>query len=370
MSDAALEALKSGNTEYFENEMSGEGVEELQTPEPVEAPAVEVEVEADLGLPEEVPAETQPGIEELVDSELSDDPVVDLEASEALVLPDTEEIFITGSKGRQAYTIDYADRAKTKKAFEYAAGFRKMQAERDQERTGHTETKQIVSKLESAWGEGGVDGIKGVISALAKGDTAVDEFVDSIVEERSRLNNLSPEEKAAHKSTLDEQARSLAWEQKMGDLKAKEDAHTSSLEQAEEKQLYDMASQAQTNFSFAGKFGNEKTETMWNETVARNALALLEKHLPEGKKPTQANFNKAFEIAHSNLSSSLKTQVSNGVETKLKTKKNQAAKAAAKTAKKGMAPKQTTAEALEKTIDDGDLSAGFRSIFKSNKRLF
>lgn len=378
MSDLALEALKSGNSDYFKDQLENgitDDVQDLGATLEVPPTEAEVEVEVEEGsVPQtETPAETSEDSETADASTESQDPVADLETSEAQALPDTEEIFITGSKGRQAYTIDHTDRAKTKKAYEYAAGFRKMQAERDQERTSHVETKEIVSKLEDAWGEGGVDGIKGVINALAKGDTAVEDFVDSIVEERSRLANLSPAEKAAHETSLAEQARQLQWEQKMSDLKAKETQHTTALEQAEEKELYDMASQAQSKFSFSGSFGNEKTESVWNETVARNALGMIERALekkPEGYKPTQANFNKAFEIAYSNVSSNLKTQVNNGVEKNLKGKKAKAAKSAAKTAKKGMAPKSSEAEQLEKSIEENDLSAGFRQILKSTKRLF
>lgn len=359
--DEALEAFKSGDSDTLQKILNGEDVN-LTMEETVEEPVVDAE---SVETPETSEVETQE-----TESDASVEDVVVSEAPVVETLPDTEEITITDSKGRRPYTIDYTDRAKTKKAYEYAAGFRKMQAERDQERQARQEDRKVYDKLEAAWGEGGVEGIRGVIQALAGEDDAVEKFLEMELSERERLKNMSPQERADHDRQREEDARRLEWETKMGDLTAKEQKYAESLQQAEETQLKGHATQALGRFNFDGKLGNPQTETMLNKTIWTNAIEMLEKHTPDGVTPTQANFNKAFEIAYSNLSSTVRSQINKGVEKNIETKKVSAARNAANMAKKGMAPKSTSAEELEKTIDDGDFSSAFKSIFSSTKKLF
>jgi hypothetical protein len=364
-----LEALKAGDTEALQAMLNGEeptAPEPAPTPEPVEDIVPEVPVEE----PPAEPPVTSETPEEVPAPEAS---VADLEIPETPALPDTKEIFITDSEGRRPYTLDFTDRPKIEKAFQYAAGFRKMQAERDKAISANKEQSESYKKLEAAWGEGGVEGIKNVISTLAGGDEGVTAFIDNELAERQRLADMSPEEKASYESKRQQELQRLEWETKMGDLTAKEKAHAASLEKAEEERLYNKAAQAQARFSFTGRLGNEKTENMWNRTLAQEAVGMLDKHaekMPEGWEPSQANFNKAFEIAYANLSNSLQGTASKQAEKTIGKAKANAAKAAANVAKKGMQQPATASQEVLDALEAGDTKKGMAAIFSSGKKFF
>ena len=358
----ALEAFKSGDSDTLSSLMNDEA------PQP--APQEEIPEEQEALASEEVPApdsgEAVETEEPQEDASVGDDEV---EAQAAPQLPDTEEITITDDSGRRQYTIDYTDRTKIRKAFEYAAGFRKMQARADTAAKETKELKESYSKLEDAWGDGGIDGIKGVITALG-GDSAVKEFIDAEVAERHRIESMSPEEREAHDRKREEEARRLEWETKVREIDARESAYKQRVEREEQDRLSSYANTALDKYNFNGRLGDEKAEGLWNKMVWTNAIELLEKHSSEDTKLTQSNFLKAFEVAHANLSRQLVSQVSRQVDKQVDKKKAATAKDAAAAAKRSMAGKPTAAQDINADIDNGDIASGIKKLFGSTKKLF
>lgn len=358
----ALEAFKSGDTDTLNSLMNDE---QPPAPPPEEPVVEEAQASEEVPAPESSePTETE---EPQEDASVGDEEV---EASAAPELPDTEDITITDDSGRRKYTIDYTDRTKIKKAFEYAAGFRKMQARADKAAQETDSLKESYSKLENAWGEGGQEGIRNIIKVLSGDEKGLDTFIEAELSERQRLASMSPEEKATYDRNREEEARRLEWETKMRTIEEKESQYSQKLAQEEEQQLSNYASTALDRYNFNGKLGNEQDETLWNKMVWSNAIELLEKHSKEDTKFTQANFLKAFEVAHANLNRRLKSQVSKQVDLQVGKKKASTAKDAAVAAKRSMAAKPSAAQDIEADIDSGNISAGIQKLFGSTKKLF
>jgi hypothetical protein len=360
----ALEAFKSGDSDTLTSIMNDEPLPD--TP-PQEEPAPEVEQTASEEVPAPETSETTETEEPQEDASVGDE---EPEASVAPELPDTEEIFITDDSGRRKYTIDYTDRDRIKKAFEYAAGFRKMQARGDKAIKEVEEIKTSYAKLEDAWGEGGIDGIKNVIVALSGNQNGVEEFLQSELEERQRIASMSPEERAELDRTREEEARRLEWETKMRTMEDKERTYHERIEREQEEKMAGFAQTALDRYNFNGKLGSSEDENLWNKMVWSNAIELLEKHSSDDTKFTQSNFLKAFEVAHANLSRRLRSQVSKQVDKEVGKKKASTAKDAASAAKRSMAAKPSAAQDINADIESGDITSGIQKIFGATKKLF
>lgn len=361
----ALEAFKSGDSETLQNIMN----DETPQPPPQEDPAPEVEAPASEEVPAPETGETTETEEPQEDASVGDEEL-ETQAEENTSLPDTEEIFITDDSGRRKYTIDYTDRDKIKKAFEYAAGFRKMQARGDKAIKESEELKAGYAKLEDAWGEGGVQGIKNVIAALSGSENGVEEFLQAELDERQRIASMSPEERADYDRQREEEARRLEWETKMRTMEDKERSYQERIEREQEEQLSNYAQTALDKYNFNGKLGNREDENLWNKMVWSNAIELLEKHAKDDTKFTQSNFLKAFEVAHANLSRRLRAQVSNQVDKQVGKTKASAAKDAATAARRSMAAKPSATQDINTDIDNGDISSGIQKIFGATRKLF
>ena len=361
----ALEAWKSGDGDTLQGIMNDETPpeqpQEEQNLEAVEEPASEEVPAPETSEPTEATDETPE------DVSVGDDEV---QVSAEPALPDTEEITITDDEGRRKYTIDYTDRAKTKKAYEYAAGFRKMQSRADKAVQETQELKKNYSRLEEAWGEGGIDGIKNIINVLSNSESGVEEFLNAELQERQRIESMSPEERATHDRNREEEARRLEWETKMRTIEEKENAYKTQLEQQEEQTLSNYAQTALDRYNFNGKLGSKEDESLWNKMVWSNAIELLEKHASEDTKFTQSNFLKAFEVAHANLNRRLSSQVSRQVDKQVDQKKASTAKDAASAVKRSMSGKTTAAQDINADIDSGDIAGGIKKLFGSTKKLF
>ena len=363
--DAALQAALTGDTETLNRILASDDLEipqEQDTP-PIQEATAEEEVEQ-----VEEPETAEEVVEEITQEEGDGLEAQAQEQEEKVLLPDTEDITITDSKGRRNYTIDFTDREKTKKAYSYAAGFRKMQAERDASRKDHVSTKETYAKLEELWGEGGPDGIKRLINQLSEG--GIDGFIDSELSDRKRLSDMTPEDKIAFDREQSEDVKRVEWETKMRDLDDKNSAHTQMLKEHEEGAYKSQADSAFARFNFSGKLGSGASENLLNKSVWENAIDMLEKHTPDDVRPTQQQFNKAFEVAYANLHATVKTSAVKAADNLVEGKKVEAAKSAAKVAKQGLQPKKSTAQALEATIDKGDFSSGMAAILGATKKLF
>lgn len=144
---------------------------EGETPKPTDPKAAAPEI--DLTEPEEDDEDDQP-------MQIEDEVVTPEPAK-----PDAsakEEIEVTDGDGKKKITIDYSDRAATKRAYEQAAGVSKLYpryvairgelAEATKKLSAKSESEANYEKLSSAFGDGGPTGTLKLLDALTGGKGA------------------------------------------------------------------------------------------------------------------------------------------------------------------------------------------------------
>jgi len=206
MSQSVQDREKMGvsmNTEYDPNtamkeiySMLGEQVEQTEQPEHQEHQEPQEHTEDDDTSPsdaEESPDESEESAES-EESEGSEEP------QKKAASKDTEEIEITDDQGRRKITIDYTNRDSIKRAYQQAAGARKLYAKYQDLKTKFNETSSAVNslkeksdlfdKLDSLYTEGGYRAVVEKITGKSFG-----EIVREYQAEQERIARMSPEDR-------------------------------------------------------------------------------------------------------------------------------------------------------------------------------
>jgi hypothetical protein len=265
---------------------------------------------------------------------LEEEPASDASNSEA-----TEELTVTLENGRKAKILaDYEDRSKIRKAYEMAAGMRKFQAERDQERQRAKTLDEELSTLKSTWDsledayQNG--GVEGVIDLLEGREGASKEYIAKRLEQERLKESMSPDERARleleERLELDRKAKSQQErirQKEMEELRAK-------LEEADEKETRALITPAFERYRFKGKLGDEVAEHHFDQAVWMQALSNLEKL--DDSEITADVIDREFERVSSAFARAAKQQASKATKQAVETKKRQAKTQAAVSAMKGV----------------------------------
>lgn len=321
---------------------------------------------------EEASEEAQPSDGELGqeaqanDSELSgEEPASDSSNSAA-----TEELSVTLENGRRAKIVaDYEDRTKIRKAYEMAAGMRKFQAERDQERKRVQELdaelgslKSTWDSLESAYQSGGVEG---VIDLLEGRQGAAQDYFAKRFEQERLKEAMSPDERARYEleERLEQDRRAKAQEQRIQQKQYEE--MQARLQQAEEKETQAMIMPAFERYRFKGKLGDEVAEHHFDQAVWMQALSNLEQL--EDHQITPDVIDKEFSRVSSAFARAAKQQATKATKQAVETKKREAKTQAAVSAMKG-ADIQNKEKDLVGRLWKGDTTSVLKELLTNRKR--
>lgn len=220
-----------------------------------------------------------------------------------------------------------------------AAGARKWQQERDQERKSKAELEQNYTKLQSdmskfekAYGEGGISGFKNLVELL-EGKGAFDRFVDEAQAERERWESMDPSERRQVEREREleaERAKASEIEKK---YESKLQELTQRQEQAELRTLESKLHPAFDRYRFSGKLGDAVAEHHYDQALWNQAMDRLEKY-PEDVELTTALIEKEFRNVAQAFNKVINRQVDQKVQKVItKTKENATRQAQAKVSK-------------------------------------
>lgn len=308
---------------------------------------------------EETPLSTE-------DSELSEEEPASHSSNSAA----TEELSVTLENGRRAkITADYEDRSKIRKAYEMAAGMRKFQAERDQERKRVQELDAELGNLKSTWDslenayQSG--GVEGVIDLLEGRQGAAQDYFAKRFEQERLKESMPPDERARVEleERLEQDRRAKAHEERIRQKQYEE--MQARLQQAEEKETQAMIMPAFERYRFKGKLGDEVAEHHFDQAVWMQALSNLEQL--DDNQITPDVIDKEFARVSSAFARAAKHQASQATKQAVETKKREAKTQAAVSAMKG-ADIQNKEKDLVGRLWKGDTTSVLKELLTNRKR--
>jgi len=292
-------------------------------------------------------------------------------ASSNASFPATEELYVTLENGRRAkITADYSDRTKIKKAYEMAAGMRKFQAERDQERarikeldSQMQELKGTWDKLETAYQSGGIEGLIDLLEGKAG---ASKDYIAKRVEQERLREAMSPAERAQ----LDLQER---YEQDRRRQESQERIQAKRLEEmqarlaeADEKETRAMIAPSFERHRFKGKLGDPVAEHHFDQAVWMQALSNLEQ-LEESELSPEV-IDREFAKVSSAFARAAKQQAVTATKKAVDAKKQEAKTQAAVSAMKGLNTQGTKEAELTKRLWAGDTAGVLKELLMNNRK--
>ncbi len=260
----AIDALTKGAPVVTETEEAAAIAEESSV---VEKPIFDMEEK--YGEPVEVSAESDEDQEELVDpteedkeppkeedtEEIAPDLELDSEPEDSKSKSDDIEFIKAGNK---KIKIDYNDRAKTKKAYEMAAGMRKFQSERDEaikERDesveGGKKDREIIEACDKFVADEDDFGLFNYVS----GGKDLNEIIEKEIEKRGELARMSPEELSAYKNKEVLDAKMKELDKRNEAILAREEKAQSDLNTSEINRQQSMINSVFNDNRFHGQFG-------------------------------------------------------------------------------------------------------------------
>lgn len=294
----------------------------------------------------------------------------DTEGSDSKATGDKETITVTDHKGKRQITVDFSDRAKTKKAYELAAGARKWQAERDQATKEAKEVGEKASKLEQrfnvleeTWKNEGVDGI---IKLLSDGKQSLDTVYKERAEREARRLSADPAElaKMDFEEKLAAEQRERAKLQKR--IEESEKKIGADKEAAELRNQEAIVHPAFDKFRFEGKLGNEDQELMLDEMMWKRATAKFDEYKEQGIALTPSIVEREFKAMQVALSSMIKQKADTKAAAALEKRKIAATENAQRRVASGMGTSKEEREAHE-ALATGDMRSFFGNIGKHGK---
>lgn len=241
---------------------------------------------------------------------------------------DKEFITVSDDKGKRKIEIDYADRAAIKKAFEFAHGARKWQAERDHSRN---ELKQLqeqygsvrstMDALEKAFAEGGE---MGVIDLIAGKQGASEEFVKRQVARANFLETAKPHEIEAlqQRERLEKLERDLAKKEQAD--REREQRVVSEREQAELNNLQASVNPVFEKYRFDGQLGDEADEDLFDRMLWNTTMERLRPYEEQGVELSRELIDKEFGTVAMQLRKRLNVQAEKKAANVVEQKKKEA----------------------------------------------
>lgn len=288
--------------------------------------------------------------------------------------PDVETVTFKGPDGQKVKVeIDYADRAKIKKAYAAQAGMRKFQAERDAARSELSkstekykqfdEMKGMVDKLETAWKEGGEDGI---IKLLSKGSRSLKQAAQELATHEAWLAKASPLEREAFE-------RNQAAEKREAAAKEREEEHSRKLKelddrahQSDKATFESMLHPAFEEVRFAGKLGNVARELELDEAIWASVEAKI-KRLPDDVDVTPTVVKDLFRRTAKALNSTVDAKVKEKVSAAVDQRKKEATRSVQRTIKDSQqAGRQETS--LRDAVRTGGVASAIMNALRAGRK--
>ena len=312
----------------------------------------------------EAESEAQPSTPE--EAQDSDSP-----ASESQDLPAKEDLYVTLENGRRAkITADYSDRTKIRKAYEMAAGMRKFQAERDQERSRIKELdsklndlKGTWEKLETAYQSGGIEGL---IDLLEGRPGASKDYIAKRLEQERLREAMSPAERAQldlqERLEMDRRQREQAERTQKMELEKMQ----ARLAEADEKETRALITPSFEKYRFKGKLGDPVAEHHFDQAVWMQALSNLEQLEDDQLSPEI--IDREFAKVSQAFARAAKTQASKATKAAVDEKKREAKTQAAVSAIKGMNNTGGKEQDLTKRLWSGDTTSVLKELLSGRKK--
>jgi hypothetical protein len=207
------------------------------------------------------------------------------------------EFQVTDESGKRKMKVDLNNTEQLKRMLPQAAGFRKMQAERDRAladlKTSAPRLQELETnwqKLEQTYQEGGVEGLVDLLGGKAG---HYKEWRDAEFSKHQKFLGATEAEKRA--MAAEEQVARLTKQQELREKRVK-DSETRAAADKEEAQLRSVEAQITPVFNkyrFAGTLGNAAQEAAFDQAVWDQALKTLE-GLPEDQPLTNAQIDAEF----------------------------------------------------------------------------
>lgn len=317
----------------------------------LEKPEGEAESEAQLSTPEEAQAGSE-------------------QTNSDQTLPVTEDLYVTLENGRKAkITADYSDRTKIRKAYEMAAGMRKFQAERDQERTRMKELDSKLSDLKGTWekleGAYQTGGIEGLIDLLEGRSGASKDYIAKRLEQERLREAMSPAERAQldlqERLEMDRRQR----EQVERTQKMELEKMQARLAEADEKETRALITPSFEKHRFKGKLGDPVAEHHFDQAVWMQALSNLEQL--EDDQLSSEIIDREFAKVSQAFARAAKTQASKATKAAVDEKKREAKTQAAVSAIQGMNNTGSKEKDLTKRLWAGDTAGVLKELLSGRK---
>jgi hypothetical protein len=270
--------LKSGDEsqlDAFEAEVNGSLEDKVdETEEEVESPEVEDQEEEsqDDNQEDDEDIETSEEVDESPD-----------QTEEPVAASHIRKIGFTNHRGRGEVEIDLSDYDLVAKHIARSYASQKWKAEKDQAQTKVkeletkiTEVAAPYARLEEAWGEGGAEGIKNVITALAGDEKALDHLLDARQAERAKIEAMDPTERLKFEHEQESIKQKAAYDRELSKIRQEREAASTAKEEAEYQETRQRASSVFGPYSFHGQLGNAEEEAYYGTIVWEKSVELLE----------------------------------------------------------------------------------------------
>lgn len=286
---------------------------------------------------------------------------------------DKETITVSDDKGnRRKLEIDYSDRAAIRKQFELAAGARKWQAERDQEKAArtrdsevHQKDRRVLDALEAAYAERGE---AGVIDLIAGKPGASQDFIQRQIDRAKFLEKASPAEVAQleQKERLEQLERELSKQRT--ESEAREKRIVEERETAELRSLESTVHPVFEKHRFDGKLGSSDDEAMFDEMLWNTALKRLKPFEDQGTPMTRELVDREFRMVAAALRKRIGVQAEKKAAAVVDQKKQEATENAQASTVAAYKKGGATAEA-HALLNKGDFKSLFSNWGKYGKAI-
>jgi len=249
------------------------------------------------------------------------------------------EFSVTDDQGRRKMKVDLNNTEQLKRMLPQAAGFRKMQAERDQHaaklKTIEPRLQELESNwqtLETAYQEGGIEGLVDLLGGKAG---HYKEWFQGEFSKHQRFMGATEAERRA--IAAEEQVARLTKQQELREKRAKESEERAKgdREQAELRSVEAQITPVFNKYRFAGTLGNPTAEQAYDQAVWDQALKNLEA-LPEDQPLTNAQIDAEFRKVSTAFRAAIGKQANAKAKQVIDTKKAEAGSRAAAAATRGM----------------------------------
>lgn len=293
----------------------------------------------------------------------SDDVELESQPSEETTsTTDVEEVFVTDHNGRKKVKIDYGDRDKIKKMFQFAHGARKWQVAKDKAEKELTQLRESVKSdatakenfqaLETAYEQRGLEGL---VDLLEGREGAYQTHFQKEIQKHEYRQSASPEELELMDSKEREASRLKEFEQLRRENEEFRSKVEKDKEQAEFHAMESKVHPAFDKYRFAGKLGDVNDEHLFDEMLWNSSLKRLEPYEEKGVAITPNLVDKAFRQTSMAIRKRINVQANKEVKKAVNKKKREATTATQTRVMKGI-KSSSEADEAKSMIRGNDLT--------------